>query len=675
MRLISGLTIVTWLLVLQASMGMSASAQSVDVAATPQDRPGLPPVEDFLRLAEYSLVTLSPDGKLLAALVPLNGHRNLALIDIDRGKAIALTTLRDEDVSSYEWIGDRLLEFRTANLGDALSLVRTRRRILIDTEGHVVRDLMRAAFRANHTVDAIVGGGGVLFEVLDSIGRSGEDLVVVTNERNRYGLDAYRYNPRTMEKTLLTFRSPGDVTRFIADRAGQIRIAQTAPRGGEKTAWWYRRTNDDEWTKMAESDVEQERVVPLAFDFDDKTLYVRALSSAKGGRSGVYTYDLEKGELGPLVYESPIGEVGGVRFDRVKQKVVGFEDTSTIGIKWIDPDWERLQKSIDGALPGMRNRLGWAAYDTDRVIVTSDSGSESPTFYLLDRKTHKMEPVAVARSALKSVELGSRRFVRYDARDGLSIPAYLTLPHDGPKKNLPLVVIIHGGPYVNATRYGFDPEAHLFASRGYAVLQPDFRGTRGYGDSFYKAGWKQWGLAMQDDVTDGVKWLIANGTVDKDRVCLFGGSYGGYATLWGLEKEPRMFRCGVAFVAVSDLEMMFDVAWSDVMRAERNGDSTRTLTRWIGDPDKDRDKMRAVSPLYHVDRIQAPLLLAYGAADQRVPLIHGNRMRSALDRYDKKYDWVVYNDEAHGFNKDENKFDFYRRVDAFLAKNLAPRAP
>jgi dipeptidyl aminopeptidase/acylaminoacyl peptidase len=647
-------------------------AAAVDAAPVPKALDGVPPVEAFVRPPQYAEVTLSPDGRTLAAIVPLNGHRNLALIDLEKGTAFALTSLKDEDIASYDWVGDRLIEFRTANLGDALSLVTIKRRILIDTEGNVVRDLLRTAFRASRSVDT-VGGGGVTLEVIDTRGRKGDDLVIITNERNRYGLDAYRYNPVTGEKTLLTFHNPGDVGRFIVDRAGQVRIAQTVSQGEVKSAWWYRKSNDDEWTKMYESEFEQERMTPLAFDFDDKTLYVRALDDTKGGKSGVYKYDLDKKELGPLVYESPSGEVGGPRFDRVKQRVVGFTDASVTGTKWIDPDWERLQKSIDAALPGMRNRFAWAAYAPERIVVASDSGSRPPIYYLLDRKTMKMELVADSRPEMKSVELGNRRFVRYAARDGLSIPGYLTLPHDGAQTNLPLVVIIHGGPYVPATSYGYDAEAHLFASRGYAVLQPDFRGTQGYGDAFYKAGWRQWGLAMQDDVTDGVNWLVKTGVVDRDRVCLFGASYGGYATLWGLEKEPSMFRCGVAFVAVSDLELMFEVSWSDFMRAERDGNSTRTFTRWIGDPSKDRDKMRAVSPLYHADRIQAPLLLAYGAADERVPLVHGKKMRSALDKYDKTYEWVVYNDEGHGFNKLENKIDFYRRVDVFLAKNLAPR--
>jgi dipeptidyl aminopeptidase/acylaminoacyl peptidase len=156
-------------------------------------------------------------------------------------------------------------------------------------------------------------------------------------------------------------------------------------------------------------------------------------------------------------------------------------------------------------------------------------------------------------------------------------------------------------------------------------------------------------------------------------VCLYGASYGGYATLWGLEKEPKMFRCGVAFLAVSDIELMFDANWTDFNRSERGGDVTKALTREIGDPDKDREKMRAVSPARHADLIQAPLLLAYGGTDQRVPMIHGDRMRSALDAAHKTYEWVAYADQKHTFFDPQNRADFYRRVEVFLKKNLAPR--
>ena len=656
-----------------AACGPSGSfAQSIEASAPAAGN--LPPVEAFFTPAAYSDLQLSPDGKLLSALVPINGRRNLALIDLERHTALALTALKDEEIAGYQWVGDRLIEFSAGNLQDELGNVQIRHRVLVDTDGHVVRDLLRAASKA--VAGRATIGGQYQFMLIDSVGRTGDDLVVATNERNQYAFDAYRYNPRTSEKALLTFKSPGDAVGYLTDHAGQVRIAMTIPKGAEKSAWWSRRSNDDDWTKVVEADIEQERMRPLGFDFDDRTFYV-AVASPDGERTRVHTYDLDRHELGAQVFESDT-DVGAPVVDRVRRRVVGFHDGSPAGIRWTDPEWDRLQRSVDAALPGQRNRLRWGAYSTDRVVVTSDAQDHAAVFYLLDRQTSKLERVAVARPMLASTTLGARTFVRYRARDGLSIPAFLTLPAGETERKevrkLPLVVIVHGGPYVGATAYGFSEQAHFLASRGYAVLQPDYRGTHGYGDAFYKAGWRQWGLAMQDDVTDGVDWLVREGRVDPDRVCLFGASYGGYATLWGLEKEPAKFRCGVAFVAVSNLESMFDVTWSDFMQGERGGDTTRTLTRWIGDPDRDRDKLRAVSPVFHTDRLQAPLLLAYGAADERVPLTHGQQMKSALDRDHKPYEWVVYDGEAHGFNKDANRFDFYRRVDAFLAKNLAPRA-
>ena len=184
---------------------------------------------------------------------------------------------------------------------------------------------------------------------------------------------------------------------------------------------------------------------------------------------------------------------------------------------------------------------------------------------------------------------------------------------------------------------------------------------------FLIAGFKQWGLAMQDDVTDGVEWLVKQGAVDKDRVCLYGGSYGGYGVLWGLIKTPELYKCGVAFVAVTDVSMLFDVNWDFIYRSDFMDYTAKDA---IGDPQREAEKFRSVSPLYNADKLKAPVLLAYGGEDLRVPMKHGDQFRAALDKYGKPYEWVVYRQEGHGFNKDENLFDFYRRVDAFLKKYL-----
>ncbi len=650
-------------------MGLSVCALAAALPSSPRAQtPAAPaaslsarPLEDFFKRAKYSNLQLSPDGTLLAAVVPLNERRNLALIDLQKRSIVALTTLKEQDVYRYNWVGDRTLQVQTANLNSAGRLLELKQNVLVDTSGRVVRDMQGVSARSRFLPTRIIG----------RLDRAGDDLIVVNNDRNVYGLDAWRYNPRTNDKTLLTSQSPGDVTQFVADRAGQVRVAVSVPRGRNRVVLSYRRNNDSAWTTLRDDPYEEQSIHPIAFDFDNKTLFVLVRNQANGGRNDVYAFDPETNTMGARIFEAKDIDATTVVFDFVAKKAVGVTDASGTAVRWIDPEWQRLQQSIDQALPGAQNHVSWGRFDTGQLIVHNETETQPPVFYLFERGKGKLEEVVAAYPWLKESELSPRSFVRYKARDGLSIPAYLTLPKRPAGAKPPLIVNIHGGPYVVAEGFGYDGEAQFFASRGYAVLEPHFRGTRGYGDAFYKAGWKQWGLAMQDDVTDGVRWLIESGKVDPDRVCLFGGSYGGYATLWGLEKEPQMFRCGVAFVAVSDLEMMFDVSWSDFMQAERGGDSTGIFTRWIGDPDKDREKMRAVSPLYHADRIKAPLLLAYGASDARVPLVHGNRMKSALDRNGKRYEWVVYDDEGHGFSKDENRYDFYRRIDAFLAKSFA----
>ena len=639
---------------LLAACACSATAQSagtadVGVAA----RAGLPPVEDFFRKPKYSRFRLSPDGKFLAALIPANGRRNLALIDLAGSKVTLLTSLREQDVYTYDWVGDGTLDVLIADLSVEGRLQEIKQHVLIDMTGRILRD----------SPPSIVG-------VLD---RAGDDLLVDGYLRSARSLDVWRYNPRTNTREILTGDSPGDVTDFVIDHAGQVRLAISIPRGGERTRLYYRADNNAKWTLLRDDPIEDDPIRPIAFGFDNRTLYVSARGPTDGGRRDIYVFDPETNKLGERISSGQDIDAQTLIFDWVKKQPVGVPDGTTDNVHWLDPDWQALQASVDGALPDTRNRLSWGRYDTNRVLVTSESATQPPVFYVMDRRAGRLEELSPAYPWLKEKDLSPRKFVRYVARDGLSIPGYLTMPKrpDGTKP--PLIVDIHGGPYVDRQTFGYNPNAQFFASRGYAVLQPDFRGTLGYGDAFYKAGWKQWGLAMQDDVTDGVKWLIDTGRVDADRVCLFGASYGGYATLWGLEKEPDLFRCGVAQVAVSDLELMFDVGWSDFMAGETGGNTTNTLTRWIGDPSKDRDKMRAVSPILHAERIKAPLLLAYGASDRRVPLVHGKSMRSALDKYDKPYEWVVYDDEGHGFSKESNNIDFYRRVDAFLARNLAPR--
>lgn len=265
--------------------------------------------------------------------------------------------------------------------------------------------------------------------------------------------------------------------------------------------------------------------------------------------------------------------------------------------------------------------------------------------------------------------MGATRFLRYKARDGLEIPGYLTLPPGREAKNLPLVLVVHGGPFVRGHFWNWDREAQFLASRGYAVLQSDYRGSFGYGWRHHVAGRRQWGLAMQDDLTDGVLHLAAQGIADRNRVAIMGASYGGYAVMMGLAKDPDLYRCGINIVGVTDLELMGTATWSDVSVESREFELW--FTEHVGSLSKERERLRAASPARLADRIKKPVLIAHGFNDVRVPIEHAERMRAALERVGRvRPEWVVYEDEAHGFLREKNNFDFYARVERFLAAHM-----
>jgi dipeptidyl aminopeptidase/acylaminoacyl peptidase len=256
-------------------------------------------------------------------------------------------------------------------------------------------------------------------------------------------------------------------------------------------------------------------------------------------------------------------------------------------------------------------------------------------------------------------------FVKVTARDGLRIPTYITFPVGKPKKNLPMIVLVHGGPWVRGQSWGWDREVQFLASRGYAVIEPQFRGSTGFGMEHFKKGWKQWGLAMQDDLADAAQWAINEGIADPKRICIAGASYGGYAATMGLIMHPELFRCAVNWVGVTDIDLLFSPIWSDI-----NEESKRYgMKTMIGDPEKDGAQFKATSPIVNAHKIKQPILLAYGERDERVPIIHGTKLRDALKVHNQNVEWIAYENEGHSWARTETKIDFWTRVEQFLTKH------
>jgi dipeptidyl aminopeptidase/acylaminoacyl peptidase len=303
------------------------------------------------------------------------------------------------------------------------------------------------------------------------------------------------------------------------------------------------------------------------------------------------------------------------------------------------------------------------------LVVWAFSDCRPGEAYAYNRETDRLVLLGRALAHIDPARMSAMDFVTYKARDGLDIPAFVTLPRSSKtRKNLPLVVYVHGGPWVRGSHWGWNPEVQFLASRGYAVIQPEFRGSTGYGEKLFKAGWRQWGQAMQDDLADAARWAIAQGIADPKRIAIVGASYGGYAAMMGLVRHPDVFACAVNWVGVTDMELFFTKNWGDDIPAIAK---THGMTQLIGDPKTDAEMLRANSPVLQAAKITQPVLMAYGKLDRRVPIAHGERMREALKAHNPNVEWVVYDKEGHGWYRVETNVDFWGRVERFLGKHLA----
>jgi dipeptidyl aminopeptidase/acylaminoacyl peptidase len=325
-------------------------------------------------------------------------------------------------------------------------------------------------------------------------------------------------------------------------------------------------------------------------------------------------------------------------------------------------------------LPSTINLISVAARsETPWVLVESYSDAQPSRYAVYNTSTGAVDYIGSSHPHIVSKQMGRQEAVRFKARDGMEIPGLLTLPPESARKNLPMVVLVHGGPWVHGASWRWNAESQFLATRGYAVLEVEFRGSTGFGLAHFEAGLKQWGLAMQNDIADGTRWAIAQGIADPDRICIAGASYGGYATLMGLVNDPDLYRCGFEWLGVTDIELMYTGTWFSKSDASE-GYLRFGMPIMVGDRVKDAAQLKATSPIQQAARIHQPLLLAYGSEDKRVPIFHGKKFYSAVKRTNEHVEWVSYSGEGHGWSLPENRIDFWGRVEKFLDRNIGTGA-
>lgn len=603
------------------------------------------PMREFFRLPDRAHYRISPDGATLAFMQPWERRMNLFVQPASGGEPVRITSERDRDIPDYLWKGPDRLVYTKDIGGDENDHF-----IVVDRRGGEARD-----------VTPFAGVKAILVDPLDEFP---DRILIGLNRRLPEVFDVYDLDLASGALTLVA-ENPGGITSWGADHAGHIRYAIATD--GVDNTYLYRDDGSGAFREVLTTSF-RDAFAPQCFTADNRKLY--AASNLGRDKLAIVLVDPATAQEEELVYARDDVDVAGIAWSKARRRAsfVAYQ-TAKPERHYLDPDARSLYEALEAKLPGYEITIQSATDDETRMIVAATSDRTQGTRYVYDRGPDRLTVLGEVAPWLPEASMASVRPITYRARDGLVIHGYLTLPNGVRAKALPVVVNPHGGPW-HRDGWGFNPEVQFLANRGFAVLQMNFRGSTGYGRAFWEASFRQWGGTMQDDITDGVRWLIGQGIADPRRVAIYGGSYGGYAVLAGLTKTPELYACGIDYVGVSNLFTFMQTIppyWKPFLAM---------MYEMVGDPERDRAMLTERSPALNAERIRAPLLIAQGARDPRVAKNESDQMVAALKARGIEVPYIVKDNEGHGFHNEENRFEFYEAMEAFLARHLgAPVQP
>ena len=611
------------------------------------------PVEEFFRYADMSQVRISPDGKAVAFLYPVGERLAIMMFDLRTGKFTQLARTYDYNIKSFFWKGSDNIVFTGDVGGNESEAIYS-----VGLVSHNIRPLAES-YEEGKREDANFAS------VIDTL-PCDPHTILVFGRSSAGGMSAgvYWLNIVTGDRHIAA-GSEEETGGWKADNTGEIRVRNRIV--GKRKLLEVCDGPRSPWRPLAETPADigpvADLVTPLEFNADNDTLYLIKIEPTGG--SSLYGYHVGTRQWGEPLFHVDGGEILNVSLSPDRRRLLSVTSvTDREHTTWFDPAREQLMQTINASLPGMDNQIISTSDDEKAFIIHAGGDTNPGAYYLLDRhgRTQFVE-LGKVNSHLNPAQLRPMKPIVYRARDGLMIHGYLTLPAGAEGRRVPLIINPHGGPYGIRDYWGYRKDVQFLASRGYAVLQPNYRGSGGYGLDFLQAGRREWGHKMQDDLTDAVAWAIKEGIADPNRVAIYGASYGGYAALAGAAFTPDLYRCAVNYVGVSDIALITN--W------QHRGETGMDLfyQTWVGD---DKDFVHDRSPVNFVDQIKIPTLHGYGKNDPRVEFRNWTRLEAELKRYGKVYEAVVEEKEGHGFNDEGASIRFYRAVDLFLAKYLLP---
>ena len=621
-------------------------------------------VDAYIKRDRFNDVKLSPNGDYLAATVPFEDKTALVILRRADNKVTANFRLgKNTHVAGFWWVNpERVVISMARKFGELDSPQLDGNLYAVNADG------TKPAILVGQDVQSAGPGTKIQPKKVEQIAAFVVDELKADDKHIVISVQPFSDDPYTRVEKIDVYtgrrqplaRAPVRNADFITDNQGLVRFAIGFGTDNVRKLY-YRKAESAEWELISAANIGEGIEIPIGFSDDDKTAYFRA--ERKSGPDAIVAYDIATQKRSEVLRDAKVDPSGYIYRGDSTTPVGAFFVDGKRTTKFFDaaaPE-ARLYKSLESAFGGDPVRITSRSSDQRLALVEVSSASNPGDFFLFDTTAKKAEHLLSRRDWFDPAEMAEKRGISFKARDGLALQGYLSVPKGSSGKNLPMVVMPHGGPYDIQDPWGFDGDAQMLAAAGYAVLQVDFRGSGGYGQAFVHAGAREWGGKMQDDVTDATRWAIQQGIADSGRICIYGASYGAYAALMGAAREPALYKCAAGYVGVYDLPTMHTTG--DI---QRRGSGETYLREWIGS----REELGAVSPTRMADRIKVPVFLAAGGEDERAPIAHSKMMEQALRKAGASVETLYYDTEGHGFYTEDHQREYYTKLLAFLARSL-----
>ncbi|WP_076415167.1 S9 family peptidase [Shewanella sp. UCD-KL12] len=623
----------------------------------------------FSRSAQFSQVKISPNGDYISAITKLNGKAILMLLDGKTKQPIHVVRFpKNAQVGHYEWVNDKRVVLQKEYLkGWSDHPVYYGELMAVNADGSQAEYLFGYQGGEMQTGSRVKKNTPIRATayILDPLPEDKRHMLVqalpwgsggnntAENRQVVYRVNVYKGTRKKIAK------APMPYANFLTDHDGDVRFV-SGTTDYINSSLFYRQ--DGEWVNTDKLNFNLNELSPIAFSNEKDSLYV--VGSESGKPKGVYLINVKTGSK-KLVSQDKTVDPSNIWINRINKKLYAVEyENGYPTYEFVDSKDTHAKyiKQLLAALPGHQIHLVSETNNAKQLVIKAFNDRNPGDYYIFNTESKKLEYLLSQKNWLDPEQMAEIKPVSFVSRDGTEVHGYLTLPHGIEAKNLPLVVNPHGGPHGPRDWWGFDPQNQLIASQGAAVLQVNFRGSGGYGQNFENAGHQKWGTNIQYDIIDATRYVIEQGYVDKDRICIAGGSFGGYSALQSATLEPDLFKCAIGFAGVYDLELMFNEGDVQKRRA-----GTRYLKQVLGE---NQQVLQSMSPTHNVAKLKANILLVHGGEDERAPIEQLEALEDALQKINYPYEKLVMDDEGHGFYNDEHQAKYYNKMLSFLKSNL-----